>query len=78
MRYLPQTANARKEMLKSVGVTSVDALFRNIPQEAFVDGLVDLPKHQGEISVERDLVAMASKNMNASDAPFLLFNVANI
>tara|TARA_R110001592_G_scaffold20926_25_gene84912 strand:- start:42716 stop:43993 length:1278 start_codon:yes stop_codon:yes gene_type:complete len=72
MRYLPQTANARKEMLKSVGVTSVDALFRNIPQEAFVDGLVDLPKHQGEISVERDLVAMASKNMNASDAPFFL------
>ncbi|MGN7439259.1 MAG: aminomethyl-transferring glycine dehydrogenase subunit GcvPA [Alcanivorax sp.] len=72
MRYLPQTENARKEMLKSVGVTSVDALYRDIPEAAFVDGLVDLPKHQGELQVERDLSAMAEKNMAASQVPFFL------
>lgn len=72
MRYLPQTENARKEMLKSVGVTSVDALYRDIPEAAFVDGLVDLPKHQGELQVERDLSAMADKNMAASQVPFFL------
>lgn len=72
MRYLPQTENARKEMLKSVGVTSVDALYRDIPQAAFVDGYVDLPKHQGELQVERDLSAMAAKNMAASQVPFFL------
>ncbi len=72
MRYLPQTANARKEMLKSVGATSVDALFRDIPEKAFVDGFVDLPKHQGEIEVTRDLEAMASKNVAACDVPFFL------
>ena len=72
MRYLPQTENARKEMLKSVGVTNVDALYRDIPQAAFVDGLVDLPKHQGELQVERDLSALAEKNMAASQVPFFL------
>lgn len=72
MRYLPQTENARKEMLKSVGVTNVDALYRDIPQAAFVDGLVDLPKHQGELQVERDLSVLAEKNMAASQVPFFL------
>ena len=72
MRYLPQTANARKEMLKAVGVSSVDELLQDIPKTAFVDGLVDLPKHQGEIEVDRDLSVMAAKNMNASDVPFFL------
>ena len=72
MRYLPQTENARKEMLKSVGVTSVDALYRDIPEAAFVDGLVDLPTHQGELQVERDLSDMAAKNMAASQVPFFL------
>ncbi len=72
MRYLPQTANARKEMLTSIGATSVDALFRDIPEKAFVDGLVDLPKHQGEIEVTRDLEAMAAKNVAACDVPFFL------
>lgn len=72
MRYLPQTKNARAQMLKSVGVDSVDELYRDIPKSAFVDGLVDLPNHQGELGVERDLSAMAARNVSASDVPFFL------
>ena len=67
MRYLPQTQNARKEMLDAIGVNDVDALYTDIPKSAFVDGLVDLPKHQGELQVERALSGMASKNMAAPD-----------
>ncbi|MBI1301234.1 MAG: aminomethyl-transferring glycine dehydrogenase subunit GcvPA [Alphaproteobacteria bacterium] len=72
MRYLPQTKAARQEMLKTVGVTSVDALYRDIPKQAFIDGYADLPKHQGELQVERDLSRMAAKNMAASNVPFFL------
>lgn len=72
MRYLPQTQNARKEMLKTVGATSVDALFRDIPEEARHDKPFDLPNHQGELQVERDLSALSEKNISAQDAPFFL------
>lgn len=72
MRYLPQTKNSRTEMLKAVGATSVDALFRDVPDQAFVDGKVDLPDHQGELQVERALGVMAAKNTAAPDAPFFL------
>lgn len=72
MRYLPQTQNTRKDMLKAVGATSVDALFRDVPEQAFVKGKVDLPDHQGELQVERALGAMAAKNTAAPDVPFFL------
>lgn len=72
MRYLPQTKTARQDMLKTIGVTSVDALFRDVPKEAFIDGYADLPKHQGELDVERDLSRLAAKNMAATNVPFFL------
>ncbi|MGH1378762.1 MAG: aminomethyl-transferring glycine dehydrogenase subunit GcvPA [Alphaproteobacteria bacterium] len=72
MRYLPQTDKSRAEMMETVGVDSVDELYTDIPKSAFVDGLVDLPNHKGEIEVERVLSAMASKNIAASDVPFFL------
>lgn len=72
MRYLPQTDNARHEMLKTVGATSVDALFSDVPAQAIVNGTVDLPRHQGELQVERYLGALAAKNVAAPDVPFFL------
>ncbi len=72
MRYLPQTENARKLMLETVGAKNVDDLYVDVPKTAFIDGLADLPSHQGELEVERDLSALASKNVAASDVPFFL------
>jgi len=72
MRYLPQTQNARKEMLEAVGATSVDVLFSEIPKDAWVDGTVDLPDHQGELQVDRYMSALAAKNTTAPDVPFFL------
>ncbi|MGH1455906.1 MAG: aminomethyl-transferring glycine dehydrogenase subunit GcvPA [Alphaproteobacteria bacterium] len=72
MRYLPQTQNARKLMLEAVGVKNVDELYVDIPKSAFIDGLANLSTHQGELEVERDLGALASKNVAASDVPFFL------
>ena len=61
MRYLPLTDNDRQAMLGQIGVGSVDDLFVDVPEAARRDGLVDLPRHQGEMQVERQLSAMAAK-----------------
>jgi glycine dehydrogenase subunit 1 len=72
MRYLPLTASDRAEMLAAVGVDSIDALFAEVPPAARLDGLVDLPRGQGELEVERAIAALASKNLAAGAAPFFV------
>ncbi|MCC6598963.1 MAG: aminomethyl-transferring glycine dehydrogenase subunit GcvPA [Alphaproteobacteria bacterium] len=72
MRYLPQTKNARAEMLKTIGVKSVDDLYTDVPPSAFVKGRVDLPDHKGELEVERILTQYANQNHNATQGPFFL------
>lgn len=72
MRYLPQTKDARAAMLKEIGVSSVDELFRDIPKSAFIDGLAALPRHKGELEVERIMASYANENHAASQGPFFL------
>ncbi len=72
MRYLPQTKNARKDMLDAIGVEGVDALYADIPKSAFIDGIANLPMHMGELEIERELGTMAARNVAASDVPFFL------
>ncbi len=72
MRYLPQTKNARAQMLQDIGVSSVDELYADIPAHAFVDGKVNLPDHMGELEVERALSSLANQNHAAPDGPFFL------
>lgn len=73
MRYLPQTKNARSAMLKEIGVSSVDELFKDVPKQAFInpdDNIV--PLHKGEMEVERIMHGFANQNHAASDGPFFL------
>ncbi len=72
MRYLPQTKTNRKDMLDAVGVKNVDALYRDIPKSAFIEGLATMPLHMGELEVERKLSAYANMNHPASAGPFFL------
>ena len=72
MRYLPLTARDRGEMLATIGVGSIDALFAEVPEAARLDGLVDLPRAMGEIEVERAIAAMAARNLAAGSAPFFV------
>ena len=72
MRYLPLTDQNRKDMLERIGVPDVDALFKDVPKEAFVDGLCDLPKHMNELEVETHLANYANQNKPASEQPFFL------
>ena len=73
MRYLPLSDADRSAMLKTIGAGSVDELFRDVPEEARLDGPIrELPMHASELSVERQLGAMARKNMVAGEVPFFL------
>ena len=70
MRYLPLTDADRQSMLATIGAGQIDDLFVDVPEAARRDGTVELPRHQGEMQVERQLSAMAAKNMTASAVPF--------
>jgi glycine dehydrogenase subunit 1 len=70
MRYLPLTEADRAAMLKTIGVSSIDALFAEVPAAARLDGLLDLPLAQGEIEVERAIGRMAERNIAAGSVPF--------
>jgi glycine dehydrogenase subunit 1 len=72
MRYLPLTDADRRDMLAAIGVSSIDALFADVPAAARRDGLLDLPRAMGELEVERRLGAMAAKNLSAGSAPCFL------
>ena len=73
MRYLPLTDADRREMLSVIGVSSIDDLFGDVPEGArFTGPIAGLPAHASEIAVERQLSALARKNLAAGDAPFFL------
>lgn len=72
MRYLPLTDQDRSDMLSTIGVSSIDELFKDVPKTARRSGLIDLPLKAGEFEVERALQAMADKNVSAADAPFFV------
>ncbi len=77
MRYLPLTESDREAMLAVIAASSLDAatiddLYRDVPEAARLDGLVDLPRHAGEIAVERAIGGFAAGNMVAGSVPSFL------
>jgi glycine dehydrogenase subunit 1 len=73
MRYLPLTDTDRSAMLATIGVDSVDALFRDVPEQARLKGpIAGLSNHMGELAVERHLSRLAAKNVTASSVPFFI------
>ncbi|MGS1017973.1 aminomethyl-transferring glycine dehydrogenase subunit GcvPA [Allosphingosinicella humi] len=73
MRYLPLADRDRDEMLRAIGASSVDELFVDVPEAARLAGkIAGLADHASELSVERQLTALARKNMVAGEVPFFL------
>jgi glycine dehydrogenase subunit 1 len=72
MRYLPHTADERRQMLAAIGVPNVDALFQDVPARYLLEGVEGLPAHQSEMAVERALGKLAARNIPAGSAPFFV------
>lgn len=72
MRYLPHTDHDRRIMLDKIGVQSIEDLFADIPEPSRLSGPVNLPEHQGELEVERQLTSLAGRNVAAGSVPFFV------
>lgn len=73
MRYLPLSDGDRKEMLETIGVSSIDDLYCDVPADVLLDSHVQtLPTVRGELEVERAISAMAKKNTGCNSAPSFL------
>ncbi|MDP6429602.1 MAG: aminomethyl-transferring glycine dehydrogenase subunit GcvPA [Rhodospirillales bacterium] len=72
MRYLPLSDDDRRDMLAAIGAGGIDALYKDVPESALLDDLIDLPRHQGEMEVETAIAELAAKNMGAGLVPFFL------
>src|SRR5687768_17801163 len=73
MRYLPLAETDRQEMLRAVGAGSIDDLFVDVPEAARLKGKIEgLPDHLSEMAVERQLSALARRNLVAGEMPFFL------
>ncbi|PZU16721.1 MAG: aminomethyl-transferring glycine dehydrogenase subunit GcvPA [Citromicrobium sp.] len=73
MRYLPLTDADRSAMLATIGASSIDDLFVDVPEAARLDGPIEgLPLHASEMAVERHMRQLAARNIAAGDGPFFL------
>jgi glycine dehydrogenase subunit 1 len=72
MRYLPLTPQDREAMLATIGAKSIDDLFCDVPEQARLDGPVDLPAHASELAVERHMSRLALQNHAAGEGPCFL------
>lgn len=64
MNFTPHTNTDTAEMLEAVGCSSVEQLmYAQIPEELRLKGELPLPKGKSELEVERQIKAIASKNV---------------
>ncbi len=60
-RYVISSAPQQKEMLKEIGLESLDDLYSAVPEQAKLKDL-DLPQGKSELEVRRQMKALAGKN----------------
>ncbi len=64
--YFPNTEEDRREMLKAIGVSSVEELFQDIPA-AYRNPVLDLPPPLPELELKREMEELARKNWTSGD-----------
>ena len=62
MRYIPETKREQEQMLKDIGLNSVDELYSMVPKEVLLKEL-DIPEGKSEMEVLEDLQKIAGKNL---------------
>lgn len=73
MRYLALTEQDRQEMLKKIGISSVNELYNDVADESLLkEPMSGLEDHQGEIEVDSRITSYAAKNRSAGEGPFFL------
>lgn len=60
--YVPSTENERREMLSSMGLSSIEELLTAIPQTLRVPNGLSMPNGKSELEVSREVTALATEN----------------
>ncbi|HRV28041.1 MAG TPA: glycine dehydrogenase, partial [Spirochaetia bacterium] len=71
MPFIPTTDADREEMLKTIGVKTIDELFTDIPKDVRYPRL-GIGKGLSELEVLRELESMAAKNTTANSCAWFL------
>jgi glycine dehydrogenase subunit 1 len=71
-RYIPHTAEEVSSMLETIGVASVEDLFRSIDSKLRLDRAMELPPALSEQELTAELSAMAARNASLADHDWLL------
>lgn len=66
--YIPITKEDEEEMLKVIGVDSINDLFNDIPSNLKFDKELDFPKQKSEIEIRNILNKLANKNTSTDDS----------
>ena len=60
--YIPSTHEERLEMLRSLGLSSYEDLFRDVPESMILRNPLNIPSGMSELEVQQKVSAMAAKN----------------
>jgi len=60
--YIPSTGDQRQEMLRAVGVPDYRALYRDVPEEMYLEEGLNIPAGLSELETREKVQAMADKN----------------
>ena len=69
--YIPNTVAEQDDLLTAVGMSSVDELFADIPED-YRNPPLRLPDPMSELEIQRELGAMAGRNRPLSSGPSFL------
>jgi len=62
MRYIPNTEEQKREMLKEIGVSSFEDLIRSVPRGVRFKGRLNIPEAISETELEEKIYKIARKN----------------
>jgi len=71
MSYIPFSSQEQDKLVKNIGLTSIDDLFKDIPESARVKGLLNLPDSLSEMELVSSFQKMAAQNKDAHSPCFL-------
>ncbi len=66
-RYLPMTEQDKKEMLETIGVSSIDELFSDIPEKVRFQGQYNIKEAKSEAALMKELAGLAAKNADTTN-----------
>jgi len=72
MSYIPHTQTDIREMLKVIGASSIDELFRSIPAELKLKSPLKLPEPLCERDITRRMGELAARNLSTDKASVFL------